>query len=235
VNGVSWTRPRIAGAVLPAIGIAALIAVFAIPSARFGWSITGPRFAPLLASGALILLAAAFLLRTWWRPDPEFAHHVSAESDLVWTLIASLYIGNLMLLLLNLPLIRIWVKVLEVPRPLLYSGILVFATLGVYSLSGSVVEVLVMYVIGVVGFFMRRYCCCWRSPLSSFRMFRPCRGGGGSGRTQRLRTEKALLVLLGADHVHDGVDQREVREGLREVAEVAAAARVDLLRVQVQR
>jgi putative tricarboxylic transport membrane protein len=51
----------------------------------------------------------------------------------------------------------VWVKVLEVPRPLLYAGILVFATLGVYSLSGSTVEVFVMYAIGVLGFFMRRY------------------------------------------------------------------------------
>jgi putative tricarboxylic transport membrane protein len=79
------------------------------------------------------------------------------NSDLVWTLIASLYVGNVMLLLLNLPLIRLWVKVLEVPRELLYAGILVFATLGVYSLSGSTIEVLVMYAIGVLGFFMRRY------------------------------------------------------------------------------
>jgi putative tricarboxylic transport membrane protein len=62
-----------------------------------------------------------------------------------------------MLLALNLPLIRVWVKVLEVPRPLLYAGILVFATLGVYSLSGSTIEVLVMFAIGVMGFFMRRY------------------------------------------------------------------------------
>jgi putative tricarboxylic transport membrane protein len=76
---VSWTRPRIAGVVLLAFGVVALIATAAIPSARYGWSITGPRFAPLLASGLLILLAAAFLLRTWWRPDPEFAEHVSRE------------------------------------------------------------------------------------------------------------------------------------------------------------
>jgi putative tricarboxylic transport membrane protein len=62
-----------------------------------------------------------------------------------------------MLLALNLPLIRVWVKVLEIPRALLYSGILVFGTLGVYSLSGSIVEVLVMYAIGVMGFFMRRF------------------------------------------------------------------------------
>jgi len=75
----------------------------------------------------------------------------------VWALIASLYIGNVMLLILNLPLIRIWVKLLEIPRPLLYSGILVFATLGVYSLSNSAVDLLVMYAIGILGFFMRRY------------------------------------------------------------------------------
>ena len=75
----------------------------------------------------------------------------------MWALIASLYIGNVMLLILNLPLIRIWVKLLEIPRPLLYSGILVFATLGVYSLSNSAVDLLVMYAIGILGFFMRRY------------------------------------------------------------------------------
>jgi putative tricarboxylic transport membrane protein len=88
------------------------------------------------------------------QPGPEL---FTENSDLVWTLIASLYIGNIMLLALNLPLIRVWVKVLEVPRPLLYAGILVFATLGVYSLSGSTIEVLVMFAIGVMGFFMRRY------------------------------------------------------------------------------
>jgi putative tricarboxylic transport membrane protein len=49
------------------------------------------------------------------------------------------------------------VKILEIPRPLLYSGILVFATLGVYSASNSVIDVLIMYAIGVLGFFLRRY------------------------------------------------------------------------------
>jgi putative tricarboxylic transport membrane protein len=75
------TRPRIAGAVLLAMGVIALIAVTAIPSARYGWSITGPRFAPLLAAGGLTLLALAFLLRTWWRPDREWAEHVRTELD----------------------------------------------------------------------------------------------------------------------------------------------------------
>ena len=55
----------------------------------------------------------------------------------MWALIASLYVGNVLLLLLNLPLIRIWVKILQIPRPVLYSGILVFATLGVYAATSS--------------------------------------------------------------------------------------------------
>jgi putative tricarboxylic transport membrane protein len=58
---------------------------------------------------------------------------------------------------LNLPLVRIWVKLLEIPRELLYSLILVFATFGVYAISNSVADVVIMYVVGVVGFLMRRY------------------------------------------------------------------------------
>jgi putative tricarboxylic transport membrane protein len=113
---------------------------------------------PLLTLGLPTSATAAIMLAAFQifnlQPGPELFER---NSDLVWTLIASLYVGNVMLLLLNLPLIRVWVKVLEVPRPLLYAGILVFATLGVYSLSGSTTEVIVMYAIGVVGFFMRRY------------------------------------------------------------------------------
>ena len=77
------------------------------------------------------------------------------QSTLVWALIASLFVGNVMLLALNLPLIRLWVKVLQIPRPVLYSGILVFATLGVYAVSGNIVDVLIAYAIGVVAMFMR--------------------------------------------------------------------------------
>ena len=66
----------------------------------------------------------------------------STSRELVWALIASLYVGNVMLLVLNLPLVGVWVKLLTIPRPLLYAGILVFATLGVYSLSNSITDVL---------------------------------------------------------------------------------------------
>jgi putative tricarboxylic transport membrane protein len=113
---------------------------------------------PLLTLGLPTSATAAIMLAAFQifnlQPGPQL---FTENSALVWTLIASLYVGNVMVLLLNLPLIRVWVKVLEIPRPLLYSGILVFATLGVYSLSGSIVEVLVMYAIGVMGFIMRRY------------------------------------------------------------------------------
>jgi putative tricarboxylic transport membrane protein len=113
---------------------------------------------PLLTLGIPTSATAAIMLAAFQifnlQPGPQL---FTKNSELVWTLIASLYIGNVMLLLLNLPMIRIWVKVLEIPKQALYAGILVFATLGVYSLSGSAVEVLVMYAIGVVGFFMRRF------------------------------------------------------------------------------
>jgi putative tricarboxylic transport membrane protein len=79
------------------------------------------------------------------------------QADLVWGLLASLYIGNVLLLILNLPLVGMWVKVLEIPRPLLYAGILVFATLGAYSLHQSVVDLITLYVFGLLGFVMRRW------------------------------------------------------------------------------
>jgi len=113
---------------------------------------------PLLTLGIPTSATAAILLVAFQIYDLQPGPLLFTNSaDLVWALIASLYIGNIMLLLLNLPLIRIWVKILSIPRPLLYAAILVFATLGVYSLANSLVDVLIMYVIGVIGFFMRRY------------------------------------------------------------------------------
>ena len=113
---------------------------------------------PLLTLGIPTSATAAIMLAAFQifnlQPGPELFER---NSELVWTLIASLYVANVMLLLLNLPLVQVWVRVLDIPRPLLYSGILVFGTLGVYSLSGSTIDVIVMYAIGVMGFFMRRY------------------------------------------------------------------------------
>lgn len=113
---------------------------------------------PLLTLGIPTSATAAVMLAAFQiynlQPGPQLFDNAP---NLVWALIASLYIGNLMLLVINLPLIRVWIKILEVPKEIIYAVILVFATLGAYSLSNSVIDVLVLYVIGTVGFFMRKY------------------------------------------------------------------------------
>jgi putative tricarboxylic transport membrane protein len=80
-----------------------------------------------------------------------------SRPDLVWTLIASLYIGNVMLLVLNLPLAGVWARVMLMPRRLLFAGVLVLASLGAYSLNGSLVDLGILYLVGGVGCAMRVY------------------------------------------------------------------------------
>jgi putative tricarboxylic transport membrane protein len=79
------------------------------------------------------------------------------QANLVWGLIASLYIANVMLLVLNLPLVPLWVKILGVPKPWLYGGILLFATIGTYGISQSVIDLMLLYAVGIAGYFMRRF------------------------------------------------------------------------------
>jgi putative tricarboxylic transport membrane protein len=79
------------------------------------------------------------------------------SSGLVWALIASLYIGNVMLLVLNLPMVGLWVKLLEIPRPRLYAGILIFATVGVYGMRQSAFDLYLMWAVGLLGVLMRRF------------------------------------------------------------------------------
>ncbi len=113
---------------------------------------------PLLTLGIPTSATAAVMLSAFQiyniQPGPQL---FESSGSLVWALIASLYIGNVMLFLINLPLVRLWVRILDIPRELLYTGILVFGTLGVYSLSNSVVETLIVYAVGVLGFFMRKF------------------------------------------------------------------------------
>lgn len=111
---------------------------------------------PLLTLGIPTSATAAIMLSAFeiynLQPGPQL---FAQTPELVWTLIASLYIGNVMLLVVNLPLVKLWTKILEIPKEIVYTGILVFGTLGVYGLSNSVVEVLIVYAIGVAGLFMR--------------------------------------------------------------------------------
>jgi putative tricarboxylic transport membrane protein len=113
---------------------------------------------PLLALGLPTSATAAILLAAFEQyniqPGPLL---FSGSSTLVWGLIASLYIGNVMLLVLNLPLVGLWVRLLAVPQPLLYGGILVFSILGVYSLNNSVFDLALLMLVGLMGFFMRRH------------------------------------------------------------------------------
>jgi putative tricarboxylic transport membrane protein len=127
------------------------------PEAANNASVTGA-LVPLLTLGIPTSATAAILLSAFQnygiQPGPLL---FQSQADLVWGLIASLYIGNVLLLILNLPLVGIWVKVLTIPLPLLYAGILVFATLGAYSLHQSVLDLLTLYVFGLLGFVMRRW------------------------------------------------------------------------------
>jgi putative tricarboxylic transport membrane protein len=113
---------------------------------------------PLLTLGIPTSATAAILLAAFQsyglQPGPLL---FQSQGSLVWGLIASMYLGNVLLLVLNLPLIGLWVKVLAIPRAPLYAGILVFATLGAYSLHQSWVDLAMLYVFGVLGFAMRRW------------------------------------------------------------------------------
>jgi putative tricarboxylic transport membrane protein len=113
---------------------------------------------PMLALGLPTSATAAVMLSAFQsygiNPGPQL---LQTNGALVWSLIASLYIGNVMLLVLNLPLVGLWVKMLKIPAPLLYGGILIFATIGTYGISRSVVDLIMLYAVGVIGFFMRKF------------------------------------------------------------------------------
>ena len=113
---------------------------------------------PMLSLGlptnatAAVMLAA--LTSYGIQPGPLL---LQRESALVWGLIASLFIGNTLLLLLNLPLAPVWAKLLRIPRPYLYAGILFFASMGAYAVNGSAFDLILLLALGLLGFVMRRF------------------------------------------------------------------------------
>ncbi|MFL1462910.1 tripartite tricarboxylate transporter permease [Roseococcus sp. DSY-14] len=113
---------------------------------------------PMLTLGLPTSATAAIMLSAFQsygiQPGPLL---FQTQGELVWTLIASLFIANVMLVVLNLPLVGLWVRILKIPQPQLYAGILVFATIGTYGISNSVVDLVLLYAIGTVGMFMRRF------------------------------------------------------------------------------
>lgn len=112
----------------------------------------------LLALGIPTTATAAVMLSAFQRydlqPGPQLFENTP---DVVWALLASLLIGNVMLLVLNLPLAPLWARLLKLPRPYLYSGILFFSILGSYSVNQNPTDILVLVVLGLLGFLMRRY------------------------------------------------------------------------------
>jgi putative tricarboxylic transport membrane protein len=113
---------------------------------------------PMLTLGLPTNATAAVMLAAFTgygiQPGPLLFER---EGDLVWALIASLFIGNTLLLILNLPLAPLWARLLRTPRPYLYAGILFFASVGAYAVNASTIDLVILLVIGLLGFAMRRY------------------------------------------------------------------------------
>jgi TctA family transporter len=115
------------------------------------------KFIPMLtlglpASGVMALMLGALQIQGI-QPGPEV---MTMRPDLFWGLIASMWIGNAMLVVLNLPMIGLWVKLLQVPYRLLFPAIMAFSAIGIYSVSSSTVEIYLTAGFGVVGFICMR-------------------------------------------------------------------------------
>jgi len=107
----------------------------------------------LPGSPTVAILMGAFMMNGLIPGPFLFRDH----SDVVWTVIASLYIGNVILLILNLPLIPLWVYILRIPYSILAAFILGFSVLGAYTLNGSVFDVIVMVIFGAVGYLLKKF------------------------------------------------------------------------------
>ena len=118
----------------------------------------GGAFIPLMTLGippnvVMALLLGAFVIHGL-QPGPLL---ITQNPQLFWGIIASMYIGNVMLLILNLPLIGMWVQLLKLPYNVLFPMILLFTIIGVYCSSNNVFDVYVMIAFGVIGYVMRKF------------------------------------------------------------------------------
>jgi putative tricarboxylic transport membrane protein len=117
----------------------------------------GGQFIPLMTLGIpgnpVMALMLGALLIFGLQPGPLL---MTRSPDLFWGVIVSMYIGNIMLLVLNLPLIGLWVHVLRVPYPILFPLILLFCLIGAYSINNNKFDVLIMVIFGVVGYLMKK-------------------------------------------------------------------------------
>jgi putative tricarboxylic transport membrane protein len=118
---------------------------------------TGAAFVPLLALGipgnVVIAILFGALILHGVAPGPLL---ISEHPDVFWGVIASMYTGNVMLLILNLPLIGIWVRIIKIPNRILMPLILLFCLIGSYSLNNSAVDLVIMIIFGIFGYAMRK-------------------------------------------------------------------------------
>lgn len=119
---------------------------------------TGGGLVPLLSLGippnvTMALLFSALVIHGI-QPGPLF---IKSNPDIFWGLIASMYVGNVLLLVLNLPLISIWVQVLKVPYNILFPLIVLFCFIGAYSMNSSGTDLIIMMVFGIGGYLMRKF------------------------------------------------------------------------------
>jgi putative tricarboxylic transport membrane protein len=118
----------------------------------------GGTFIPLLSLGipsnAMTAMLLGALMIFGLTPGPLL---ISSSPDLFWGVIASMYIGNLLLLVLNLPLIPVWVRVLKIPYSYLSAMIIMFCLIGAYSLNNNITDVIVLWFFGLVGFFAKKF------------------------------------------------------------------------------
>jgi len=121
-------------------------------------SATGGAFIPLLTLGippnVVMALLLGALMMHGVTPGPRL---IQENPVIFWGVVASMYVGNGMLLLLNLPLIGLWVQVLKVPYKILFPLIILFCVIGAYSINNSTFDIAIMLIFGVLGYLMRKY------------------------------------------------------------------------------
>lgn len=141
----------------PDFGTRGSIQGVAAPEAA-GNATAGTAMGALLALGLPTSATAAMMLAAFqqygMQPGPLLFER---SGDLVWPLLASLFVGLVILLIINLPFAAVWAKLLLIPRQYLYAGITVVAMLGVYAIASSMMDLWLLLAIGVAGFVMRRY------------------------------------------------------------------------------
>jgi len=140
------------------MGTGVIEGVAAPESANNAASQTG--FIPLLTLGipsnAVMALMVGALIIQGIQPGPRM---VESQPELFWGLIASMWVGNVMLLVINLPMIGIWVRLLKVPYDFLYPAILVFCGIGVFSINNNTFDVYVTVAFGFFGYILYKYGC----------------------------------------------------------------------------